>query len=578
MSEVRGRNVDKNRAALLENGYASHDKGAAYDTSFMERQNDEQIGLLGSKVSQLKQMTLQINDMVAYDNRMLDEMGTSFDRTGSLLGGTMRRLDDLAKTKHGRHMIYLALFVLAALAGRPARAAASSTLLGARARAGACALGERTLGEPPRRRSSAAPRLSISCVDAPLPPLPATDAAPAAALAAPTPPPPSRGPWAHVCVLVGAQLMLNLGISQVVPVLPYYATEAGGLSAAGLGVVLAMPSASRLVVNLPLGRLADSLGRKPLMVCGTLLTTAGIVGTGLAMPHGLYALVPFRLLVGVGSAASMVGSGAMVADLSDRAPEQRARIMGVQQAVISCAWAGGPAVGGWVAETYGPLASFYAAGVGTLLCSAGYACLPETSGWASILRCPDQRLLVALSAGSAISQAAFMSIVPLQLAPFGAGPASLGAVFAAISAVYMLTMPIGSALADRSADKRALAVGAMLASHVAFGSLAWATSYEGFMATLIISNAAAGLGGPAVGALMAEVTPRDIRGQALSVHRTAADALGLCAPIVLGVLADTYSCPHALFASGAAMASLVALTGSRSIAISMAAADRARRR
>ena len=296
-----------------------------------------------------------------------------------------------------------------------------------------------------------------------------------------------------------------------------------------------------------------------------------------------------------------------------------------------------------MAETYGPLASFYAAGVGTLLCSAGYACLPETvrtasgaaaecapsaarpsdqrpppspepsgtmaplpppsvagptgvpplsptpagpdglqsgwqSGWASILRCPDQRLLVALSAGSAISQAAFMSIVPLQLAPFGAGPASLGAVFAAISAVYMLTMPIGSALADRSADKRALAVGAMLASHVAFGSLAWATSYEGFMATLIISNAAAGLGGPAVGALMAEVTPRDIRGQALSVHRTAADALGLCAPIVLGVLADTYSCPHALFASGAAMASLVALTGSRSIAISMAAADRARRR
>ncbi|KAJ1621165.1 hypothetical protein T492DRAFT_1072721 [Pavlovales sp. CCMP2436] len=37
--------------------------------------------------------------------------GGNFDKTGGLLGGTMKRLDALAQTKHGRHMIYLALFV-----------------------------------------------------------------------------------------------------------------------------------------------------------------------------------------------------------------------------------------------------------------------------------------------------------------------------------------------------------------------------------------------------------------------------------------------------------------------------------
>lgn len=442
---------------------------------------------------------------------------------------------------------------------------------------------------------------------------------------APPPEGPAPSPWRHVGILVSAQLMLNLGISQIVPVLPYYATEAGGLSAAGLGTVLAMPSASRLLVNMPLGRLADTIGRKPLMVGGTVLTAVGILGTGFAMPHGLLALIPFRLLVGIGSASSMVGSGAMVADLSDQAPEHRARIMGVQQAVISSAWAGGPALGGYVAELHGPLASFYAAGFGTLLCSAGYALLPETvragrpqtaagaqaaggaasgaargaaepepgagaggpaaapaggpvreqgAGWVRILACADQRLLVAISAGSAISQAAFMAVVPLHLAQWGAGPASLGAVFAAVSAVYMLTMPIGSALADRCADKRWLAVGGMLASQLTFGALAWAQSYEAFLAVLVLSNAAAGLAGPAVGALMAEITPRGIRGQALSVHRTAADLLGLCSPIALGVAADLYSCPLAILLSAGAMSSMVALTGAGSLSAAAAARRR----
>jgi MFS family permease len=448
---------------------------------------------------------------------------------------------------------------------------------------------------------------------------PAPPAAPPA-----TDEPAQSAPWKHVGILVGAQLMLNLGISQVVPVLPYYATEAGGLSAAGLGLVLAMPSAARLIVNYPLGKLADTWGRKPLMVTGTVLTAVGIMGTGLAMPYGLLALVPFRLLVGIGSASSMVGSGAMVADLSDRAPAQRARIMGVQQAVISCAWAGGPAVGGLVAEAYGPLASFGAASAGTLLCSVGYACLPETvrsaagaagnsaaaaahgdagrlssvpiaSGlagpstsavpalsaaaelrlsqstrWRDILRSPDQRLLVAISAAGSISQAAFMAVVPLHLAQWGTGPASLGAVFAAVSAVYMLAMPLGSALADRSADKRLLVFGGMLASTLSFGTLVVAHSYESFLAVLVVSNVAAGLAGPAVGALMAETTPRAIRGQALSVHRSAADMFGLVSPIALGVIADAYSCPLAILASSAAMSGMVAVTGMESLAASRA--------
>jgi MFS family permease len=196
--------------------------------------------------------------------------------------------------------------------------------------------------------------------------------------------------------------------------------------------------------------------------------------------------------------------------------------------------------------------------------------LSQSTRWRDILRSPDQRLLVAISAAGSISQAAFMAVVPLHLAQWGTGPASLGAVFAAVSAVYMLAMPLGSALADRSADKRLLVFGGMLASTLSFGTLVVAHSYESFLAVLVVSNVAAGLAGPAVGALMAETTPRAIRGQALSVHRSAADMFGLVSPIALGVIADAYSCPLAILASSVAMSGMVAVTGMESLAASRA--------
>ena len=71
----------------------------------------------------------------------------------------------------------------------------------------------------------------------------------------------------HVGVMVGAQVALNIGVSQVVPVLPIFAQELG-LGATGIGLLLSAPSAARLACNIPLGRLCDTVGRLPLMRYG----------------------------------------------------------------------------------------------------------------------------------------------------------------------------------------------------------------------------------------------------------------------------------------------------------------------
>ena len=190
-----------------------------------------------------------------------------------------------------------------------------------------------------------------------------------------------KGMVRSIAILTGSQLCLNLGFSQIVPVLPLFAAQIAETSgfemgAFGVGLIIAAPSASRLFLNVPLGRAADTIGRKPLMYMGTALTAVGTVATGFS--GSLWTMLPCRLLVGAGSASSMTGASAYLADLSDKAPQHRAKIMGINQALVGSVWVVGPAIGGYLAEAYGFRNSFIIAGAGAALCSLGYSRLPET--------------------------------------------------------------------------------------------------------------------------------------------------------------------------------------------------------
>jgi MFS family permease len=43
-------------------------------------------------------------------------------------------------------------------------------------------------------------------------------------------------------------------------------------------MIIAAPSVTRLLCNLPFGLLCDKIGRKPLMWLGTAITSVGMVG------------------------------------------------------------------------------------------------------------------------------------------------------------------------------------------------------------------------------------------------------------------------------------------------------------
>lgn len=85
---------------------------SAIHESYMESENDAALGLLGNKVSELRELSIAIGKHVKDDNALLDDLDGKFDSTGSILSGTMKRLGNLTHSKDGRHMLYLAAFVV----------------------------------------------------------------------------------------------------------------------------------------------------------------------------------------------------------------------------------------------------------------------------------------------------------------------------------------------------------------------------------------------------------------------------------------------------------------------------------
>ena len=95
--------------------------------------------------------------------------------------------------------------------------------------------------------------------------------------------------------------------------LPLWVTGPVGSDKAGAGLAFGAFAVSALILRPVAGRLADTRGRRPLLVGGALLSALGMVGTAYA---DNLVLVVLRLLLGVAEAAFFVAALAALADLA----------------------------------------------------------------------------------------------------------------------------------------------------------------------------------------------------------------------------------------------------------------------
>ena len=305
----------------------------------------------------------------------------------------------------------------------------------------------------------------------------------------------------------------------------------------------------------------------------------------------------------------------MMADLTDAAPQHRAQLMAAQSFVLSGVWVVGPLLGGLLAEAYGVRNSFFVAGAGVALCSFGYARLPETlrsaaaaaeaaavtskdghaaaassasseppgaaegtaragpaagagaaagiGGYVEAMRpllaSHNVQALSALATSTSFSQACFMAVLTLHARSlFDASPADLGLMFSLVGISHVSGGPLGGWLAGKM-GRKALIVPGLALSHLAFGSLAFATTREDFLLLLLLSQFTAACTSPALAAFTAEVLPPESRGQAMSISRMSADVASLGAPVALGLLADSTSCGTSILATSSVCGGLTAI-------------------
>ena len=157
-----------------------------------------------------------------------------------------------------------------------------------------------------------------------------------------------------------------VGLTVVMPLLPFYATELGA-SATMVGLLVSAFSVAQLAVAPLWGRFSDRYGRRPAILSGLLLT--GCAYVIFAFAGSVWVLLLSRLVQGLGGGTIGVVQ-AYVADASS--PEERTKSLGWLSAVTSLGAVAGPAFGSVMISVGGKAAPGLAAAALALLI-AGFA-------------------------------------------------------------------------------------------------------------------------------------------------------------------------------------------------------------
>lgn len=155
-----------------------------------------------------------------------------------------------------------------------------------------------------------------------------------------------------------ALLLWGFGEGMFINFIPIYLDNEFHLTKAQIGLVLGIFGFSMMLTHIPAGRLADRLGRRPLLIAAWLVGLAAtvIMALGRALPLYLTGLFLYGLTSFVASPLSSYVTAA-------RGKWPVGAALSFTTATFSTGMVFGPLTGGWIGEQFGMRASFLAASV-----------------------------------------------------------------------------------------------------------------------------------------------------------------------------------------------------------------------
>ncbi len=341
-----------------------------------------------------------------------------------------------------------------------------------------------------------------------------------------------------------------LGMSIISPILPIYA-ESFKVNYTLVSLAISMYAFGRFLADVPVGLLADRVGRRLMMILGTIILTVCSFLNATAPTFALF--LAYRLLEGVGSSMWMTSRTTLLADILR--PEERGRIMSYFQSFMLLGSSAGPTVGGFIAMAYGLSAPFYTysvVGIISLVLTFFLIKDPEgiakSHGEGSGFSLPTVRRLLANSSFSMACLATFTiffmrtgirsTMVPLFAeSVLHLEADAIGIVISCATITNLIvTIPIGHAI-DYYGRKPVIVIN-LIVTAIAALSFPFTTSFVAMCAVAVILGIGTGGAGQAPLALASDATQSEPHGLSMGVYRLFGDIGFVVGPILLGVIAD----------------------------------------
>lgn len=349
-----------------------------------------------------------------------------------------------------------------------------------------------------------------------------------------------------------AELAYFSAVGVLLPALPRYVEGPLGHRDVAVGLVVGAFSVSAFLLRPWAGRLADSRGRRGMMMLGAFVF--GVSVTGYLVATSVPVLIAMRLLTGAGEAFFFVAALAANVDLAP--VERRGEAFSFASLALYVGLGAGPVISELLIDRIGFRAVWIAA-IGLALVAVALAwTLPpmtpppdETTERHRLIH-PGGLLPGVVLAAAIWGMAGFLTFVPLYALDLGMSGA--GAVIGLFSGIVVLIRSVGARIPDRIGPGLSTRIALVLSTTGLAVAGVWRTP-TGLVVGAVILGVGVALFTPALFSLAVEDVAANERGAVMGTTSAFLDvALGI-GPVTLGFVAVAYG-RASTFIAGAVVA------------------------